>query len=151
MRTIIIALLLVILPAEAMADPAIVTFPPGTDKIVALKKGQEAPYDGQLFDTPTSIRWGNWLEQYQLRLKIDVEAEKKISVAQIEYMNELLKIERKQYETVTKNYQVRIVELEKKLNEPRPWYKSGVFQFTMGAVCMAGVFALSTWAISSTE
>jgi len=140
-------LLLLIIPANASAQIPVVTFPPGEDRIVAVKKGDPTPYDGQLFDTNTAIRWGNWMQQYQVRLKLDVETQKALDAAQISYLNEVIKLERQRYTTVTDDYQKRIHALE----APTPWYGTQTFSFVMGALCMAGVFALSAWAIGEAK
>jgi hypothetical protein len=46
-------------PAGAQPLTAV---PPGEDQIFVVAKGQPAPVQGQLFDTPTAIRWGNYLQ-----------------------------------------------------------------------------------------
>lgn len=146
----LIALLLILtISTPALAQTPISTYPPGDDRIVSIKKGDPAPYDGQLFDTNTAFRWGNWMDQYRIRLKLDVEVQKNIDAVQIAYMNEVLKLERQQYATVTTDYQKKVQALEEKLAAPTTWYGTQTFSFVMGAVCMAGVFALSIWAIDS--
>ena len=145
-------LLLIILPSTALAQtPPIITFPPGEDKIVAIKKGEPAPFDGQLMDTNTAIRWGNWMEQYQLRLKIDAEMHKSSVAIQNKYFEDMIKLERDQYRIVTEDYQLRITELETRLRAPKPWYETQTFSFVMGAATMAGVVALSIWALDATR
>jgi hypothetical protein len=146
----LVVLLLVIFPSTVLAQP-LVSLPPGEDNITSLKKGAPAPYDGQLFDTNTSIRWGNWMQQYQLRLKIDVAAQKDIDDAKLTFMEEIRKIEREQYSRVTVDYQKKVRLLEEKLAAPTPWYRTQTFAFVMGAVCTTGVFALSVWAVDATK
>jgi len=68
-----------LIPALALAEeplpsPHLVTLPAGDDNITAVKKGYPAPYDGQLFDENTSLRWAMWLKQYELRYGTDLKA-----------------------------------------------------------------------------
>lgn len=140
--------------ALAQTPPPIVfqpitTFPPGDDKIVGLKSGQSAPFDGQLFDSNTAIRWGNWMQQYQLRLKSDVELQKQTDGAEITYLTDVLQLERTKYTTVTQDYQKQITALDLQLSEATPWYKTQTFAFVMGVVCTAGAVSLGIWAFEA--
>lgn len=62
-------LALLLLPATAMADPAVVDIPPGEDTIITLRKDVPAPWTGQLYSNETSLRWANWLQQYRFQLR----------------------------------------------------------------------------------
>src|SRR5690606_16021630 len=78
--------------AAAQASP-VESIPPGDDHIEPIRKGQPAPYDGQLFDPSTALRWANWLQQYKYRLKLDVEYEQNICKVELEHKSDLLKAE----------------------------------------------------------
>jgi len=150
MKKLLTILLILTFSRSALGQtPPLVTFPPGDDRIVPLRNGQVAPFDGQLFDTNTALRWGNWMQQYQLRMKVDVETQKQLDMAQINYLNQVLELERKQYATVTTDYQKKVSDLEKQLQTPPPFYRTQTFSFVMGAVVMTGVFALSVWALEA--
>lgn len=140
MKTLVACLLLCTFSSSVWAQ-AIPAFPPGEDKIVPLKKGDPAPYAGQLFDPATAIRWGNWLQQYQLRLKTDVETQKKVDEAQITYLNKILELERKQYTTVTTDYKGRLQRAEAELQSPA-WYRTPAFGVAVGILGTLGAVAL---------
>lgn len=78
-RVLVVGLLL---PSIALADPPslpvpqVVTYPPGDDKIVVVRKGEVAPFTGQLFDDATALRWAVWLRQYKDRYGLDMQAER---------------------------------------------------------------------------
>ncbi len=59
---------------EPLPKPDIVTHPPGDDNIVSVRKGEAAPFAGQLFDENTALRWALWLQQYKLRYGTDLKA-----------------------------------------------------------------------------
>ncbi len=128
--------LLFLLPASAFGQefPPILTIPPGNDNIVVVKKGEPVPFTGQLLDGPTALRWANWLEQYRTRLKLDVQFQKQFDAAELKAVNTQLDAERKKYLEVTKLYETKISELEKKLEKPVPWYKTSEFGFSMGVL-----------------
>ena len=123
-------------------DRAVQDIPEGEDRIVAVKKGEPAPYEGQLFDNPTALRWANWLRQYELKLDADLDYARKVCEAEIRYKGELLSIEEQRYAVVTKMYQLEVAEKETQISQLRfelshtPWYRSTWFGVTVGAVAM---------------
>lgn len=151
------ALLLVttISPAS-FADPSgvgVQDIPPGTDKISPLRKGEPAPYDGQLFDNATSLRWGNWLLQYKLRLTADVEFERKVRAADVQLWTQRYDISEQKYTTVTRDYQEKVaalssqvMTLQLEVNNP-PWYRSPWFGFTAGVVFTGACIGLGAYSL----
>lgn len=89
------------------------TIPPGNDNIVYLAKGLPAPFEGQLFDNSTALRWGFWLQQYKLRLKSDVELEKQSCKINLEFKDKELKIEADKSTAIEKDLQDRLLRSEK--------------------------------------
>lgn len=79
-----------LVPSLALAEPPlpapqVVTYPPGDDKIVVVKKGETAPYTGQLFEDNTALRWAVWLQQYRERYGLDLKAEQDRCTAKLAY------------------------------------------------------------------
>lgn len=120
--------------------PSIQVIPPGDDKIVPLKKGEPAPYDGQFFDNNTALRWGNWLLQYKFRLKADVELTQKLGATDVELWKNKYSLVEEKYTLVTKDYQKRVADLETQTEKLRfeianpSWYRSPLFGFVLGVV-----------------
>lgn len=153
---VLVAVLLI--PATAAAEqPPIITHPPGDDKITAVFKGDKVPYDGQLFSPETSIRWAFWLQQYQQRLKADVDKEQAICSVKDEYHDSVLSIEKEKYASVTKDLKDKLLESEKERvaaeEEARnpPWYKTWTFGLILGVVGSAGIFAGSVAALNAVK
>jgi len=138
----------------AWADP-IPPIPPGDDKIVPVKEGDKAPFTGQLFDQSTALRWGNWLQQYKLRLSQDVDREKKTCEVQVKYKDEVLRIEEKRAATITEDLRNRLqkteearLRAEEEARNPS-WYTTRTFGVIVGAVGTAAIFGFSVYAIDS--
>lgn len=74
-RVLTVALLITThVAAQEAPVMQVVTYPPGDDKITVLRKGDAAPYTGQLYDDNTSVRWAIWLQQYKGRYALDLKA-----------------------------------------------------------------------------
>jgi len=149
-----IFLLVFLLPVLAFGqDPPVQTIPPGDDKIEVLPKGKEAPYSGQLFDNPTALRWANWLQQYKMRLKADVEREQKVCKARVGYHESLVRIERDRNKEVEKDLRSRLLRAEKARlaaeHEARnpAWYKTRTFGIVVGVVGASAIFGVSVYAV----
>lgn len=73
---VLVAVLLMSAQVTAQEAPAfqVVTYPPGDDKITVVRKGDAAPYTGQLYDDNTAVRWAIWLQQYKGRYALDMKA-----------------------------------------------------------------------------
>lgn len=154
-------LLSVVLCAVSCADPVfaqtppVETIPAGDDRIVPMSKGQAAPFEGQLFEPATALRWANWLQQYKLRLKVDVEREQKMCAVQLDFSGEKLRIEREKWQTITEDYRKRLLESEKaraaseELRLHPPFFESPVFYYGLGVVTVGVISGLTIWGVSA--
>lgn len=144
MKTLALSLCLWLLALPVLAEPLVAAVPPGDDVITSLAKGQPAPYDGQLFDTDTALRWVNWLQQYQYRLKLDTALEKEQCDIRLNYMKELQSIEKTRTATIEEDLRERLQTSEKRnialSNEinNRSFFKSMEFGLLLGVVVTGG-------------
>jgi hypothetical protein len=135
--------------------PPIVSIPPGPDKITSLKKGDKAPYDGQLFNIDTAIRWGFWLQQYKYRLAADVKEQRHLCEVEKEFKDTALVVEKTRARTVEKDLRDRLVKSEQaRVNAEEdarnpPWYSTVEFGIAIGVISTAAVFALAVWAVDA--
>src|SRR5262249_17736138 len=126
--------------ALAEAPAALVTYPPGDDRITSLKLGAAAPYDGQLFDTNTALRWASWLKQYQALYALDLKASEATCQVKLDYRSDLLKIETDKSQALQFDLKQRLLASEKArvqaeherdnpgfFKEPAVWFVGGVF------------------------
>lgn len=149
-----VLIILMLLPSLALGQP-VSTIPPGEDKIQPLKLKEPAPFDGLLYDYDTALRWGNWLQQYKLRLKIDVEAEQQKCVVKTDAADKTLKLYVSTHKALEEDLRKRVLKLEErnvKLDEELrnpPWYTTRTFGIVLGVVGTAATFGLSIWAIDS--
>lgn len=135
--------------------PLVDTFPPGDDQISVVKKGEAAPYTGQLYSPDTALRWAFWLQQYKLRLKVDVEAEKARTAAELTYRDKVEAAEKAKNDAVQKDLRERLLAAEKarlaaeeEMRNPS-WWRTREFGIVIGVVTTAGAVALSIWAIDT--
>jgi hypothetical protein len=119
---------------------AVEAIPPGDDVIEPVQKGSPAPFSGQLFDTMTAMRWGNYLQQYRLRLDVDVKAAEKTCKAELDYDLKIRDIETDRNKKVETDLQQRLLRseqrnaaLQEKLNNPS-FFRSMEFGVTLGVV-----------------
>lgn len=153
MKKLISALLVTTLTVPVFAqDKPIKDVPAGDDKIVVVRKGDTVPFDGQLFDSSTALRWANWLKQYQLVLKIDGEYRDKLCKAQTDYNQKVIEAQEVRYKTVTLDYQstvakqqTEMMELRRSMDEP-PFYKSVWFGVVIGVVMTGAAVGLGVYA-----
>lgn len=134
--TLLVVLCSILCPRTARGDDKHeITFtpiPPGPDRIEVVISGAPAPFSGQLFDSPTALRWANTLQQCKARLSTDVDAERKIGAAQVGYFQRQLDIERRFSQEQLLLQQKQILDLQAKLSEPSPWYRSQWLSFAAG-------------------
>jgi hypothetical protein len=136
-------------------NPEIQTIPTGEDKIVPLRKGEMAPFDGQFFDNNTALRWGNWLSQYKFRLKLDVDYQKKLGDADVELWKKKYDLEENRYMVVTGDYQKQVAKLENDVAKYKdealnpPWYRTTTFGFILGVVATGAVIGLGVYTYHS--
>ena len=158
--TLCVSILSVSLPVVA-EDPKpassveVQTIPPGDDRIVPLRKGGPAPFDGQLFDNNTALRWGNWLLQYKFRLKADVDYQKKLGEADVELWKKKYDLVENKYVTVTGDYQKQVFDLRSDVAKYKdealnpPWYRTPTFGFILGVVATGAVIGLGVYTYHS--
>lgn len=148
---------LVLLPQLAFAQaPPVKDVPPGEDVIVPVKKGAAAPIDGQLFSPETALRWANWLQQYQLRLVMDVQYAEDVCKEETSYRDKLLVIEKDRSAATEKSLRDELLKSEKsriaaeeEVRSGPPWYDTVEFGIVLGTAVTAGAFALSIWALEA--
>lgn len=120
--------------------PPLLANPPGDDHIVSVEKGERAPFDGQLFDPNTALRWAHYLQQAKLRLKQDVVKERKICKANILFMKRVVELERGYHDDIEEDLRTRVVKLEQEkrdlvaeMNDPS-FFSSPGFWFALGVL-----------------
>jgi hypothetical protein len=147
-----------LLPLAALAEPPplpapqVVTYPPGDDKIAVVKKGDPAPYQGQLFDDNTALRWAMWLQQYKARYGLDMQAEQASCAVKLGHDADLAAIEAERTAKIEADLGQRLKEtdaqrlkLEEELRNPgffkQPgfWYGLGVGTTIVAVVATAYV------------
>ena len=130
----------------------VMDIPPGEDVIAAVKKGQPAPFDGQIFDINTALRWANWLDQYQAKLKAIQTKERALCQSQLEYQAELDLLEIDELKALNIDLKERLkrsetakAQAEYELNHTA-WYESVWFGVALGVVGTTGLVFLGTQA-----
>jgi hypothetical protein len=133
--------------------PPLVAVPAGEDKIVPLKLNQPAPFTGELFDLPTAVRFGHFIEQARLRLKEDVLLERRRCNAEMSYLGQRANLERDLRLSEEADYRMRILKLENtniqlqnSINNPG-LLQSPVFWLITGALGASLLFGISAYAM----
>lgn len=134
------SLLPALVSAQEVPQLAVVTYPPGEDKIVVLRKGDPAPFVGQLFDEDTALRWALWLKQYKGRYALDMQAAQDSCKAKLDYSAQVAKIVSDRDQAVSadlmkrlKDSEVARLQLENDVNHPT-FFKEPAFWFGVGVV-----------------
>lgn len=137
------------LAEEPLPAPAVITFPPGDDNITAVKKGEAAPYAGQLFDENTSLRWAMWLQQYKLRYGIDLRAQQQACAVVVKHEDDYRTIEAERNAKSEKDLRDRLLatektrlELEEKLRNSS-FFKEPAFWFGVGILTTVAVVVVA--------
>jgi hypothetical protein len=128
----------------ALAEPAVlpmpqvVTYPPGDDNIVVLRKGEASPFTGQLFDDNTALRWAVWLQQYKAKYGIDLQAAQATCKVKLDHADELAAIEFERASKTEADLRKRLqdadalrLKLEEELRNPG-FFKSPGFWYGLG-------------------
>jgi len=120
----------VVLPTCAFGEEAPV------DEIVAIERGQRAPFDGQLFPTEVAIRLGMRVERLQLQLTADVEREQDLCRAQLQFEERRLQLEQERRDFEIEQLTDLVDQQAEELVAARtvPWYRTWGFAFGMGIV-----------------
>lgn len=153
MRWIAIPLLACItlqaVPVAAQELPVVPEFkleaiPSGEDRFVALAQGAAAPFAGQLFDTPTALRWANYLEQYRTQISLRDKAYQQLLLEDQRYCQRVVAAKDKEASTVQvdltrrlKRVEDKNAELQYKVDHPA-WYNTREFGLVTGIVLMVG-------------
>lgn len=142
-----------LMPAYAAAQQPLYTVP-GEDKIVALKEGDKAPFEGQLFSPDTALRWASWLEQYKVRLEIEKERAEDLCTVDLDYRDQLLLAEKARYEASRKDLLERLarsekarIEAEEALRNPS-WTSSREFGLVLGVMSSAAAAGIGLLVVS---
>jgi len=157
MRYVALIVLLTLLPQVAWADDPLVpvaplvAVPPGDDTVVVVRKGDVAPFTGQLFDQPTALRWANYLQQCHFRLQADVDYQKKYDAATITLVQKQLDLERTQYTNVTTELQKKLEAAQVQLAAGPPWYQTATFGAVMGVVLTLAAVVGSAVLLNATK
>lgn len=152
MRVLVFLLVLLLAPAARGEDIVLEPIPPGDDVIVPLRKGAVAPFEGQLFDTNTAIRWGVWLQQYKARIDLEVGRAKGVCAAEVDYKDAVFDIEVERSAQITQDLTRRLLTAEKRAvkaegeRDNPAWYKSPWFGLTVGVVSTTALVILGSQA-----
>lgn len=144
------ALALLLAAAPARAEDTLPAIPPGDDRIVPLRKGQTVPFDGQLFDTNTAIRWGLWLQQYKARAGLERERLEQLCRAELDFKDRTLEIYREKHETIELDLKERLRRVDEQLKKSEyelanpAWYETGTFHFALGVVTSGALVWVGT-------
>ncbi len=147
----LVVLLSTTLSHVARAGEPLAAIPEGLDRIVPIEAGEAAPFSGQLYDPDTALRWANFLEQYRLRLELDVRFEQEVCAVRQKYSADLVRIERERASRAESALEASLRQRERELASALnpPWYESTWFGVTMGVTGTLAVTALAAWAVSS--
>lgn len=119
--------------AGALHAQDVVAVPAGTDQILPMRKGEPAPFDGQIFDNATALRWGNWLVQYKNLVKNNKELDQKICQADVDLQQKKIDLMTSEYNRVTQELQAKLSTAQAEAASP-PWYRTVTFGVALGVV-----------------
>jgi hypothetical protein len=118
---------------------------PPVDVIEPIKRGQTAPFDGQLFDTPTAIRWGLRLRDYQTLAQAQLTKEQGVCKANLDYKDSVMRAAAEKDDILINDLKQRVlradgarVKAEYSLDHPA-WYSTMWFGFGVGALSTVAV------------
>ena len=149
-KRLIAGLLLLSTSATAQVPSPFRREPPGEDVRVHLKPGEVAPFEGILFDNNTALRWAGYLEQALVLQELEKKERTKAIQLELDRVAGLTEIERKRHQETQRQllwYQWRTSELEKKVLEPIPFYRTFWFGASLGVAAtfatISGVYLLT--------
>lgn len=154
MRAVLLVLALTLLAAPVAAQEGApvpegdVDVPPGENVIVVLPEGARAPFAGQLFDAATTLRWGNRIVRYRMRihlleeeLRVCHEESEASTARQLQIVEESYTREIEGLRTDLRDQATRYEGELASLRNP-PFYETWGFAFGMGALATAVVVAV---------
>lgn len=156
-RTLLVIALLC--PSLAVAQEApvlqVVTYPPGDDKIVVVRKGDLVPFTGQLYDDNTAVRWAIWLQQYKERYTIDMKAAGEICAVKLSTEEKLAAIAAERDAAVHADALLRLkaseearLKAEEALRNPSFFERPGVW-FAAGVVSTVAITVATAYLVHS--
>lgn len=145
------------LAEQPLPAPQVVTYPPGEDKISVIRKGDPAPYTGQLFEDNTALRWAVWLQQYKARYGLDMRAEQDSCQIKLQHADDLASIEADRASKLEKDLRARLKEtdaqrlrLEEELRNPGFFRQPGLW-VGVGVVTTLATVAVTAYAVHETR
>lgn len=145
------------LAEQPLPAPQVVTYPPGEDKIAVIRKGDPAPYTGQLFEDNTALRWAVWLQQYKARYGLDMKAEQDSCQIKLQHTADLASIEADRTSKIEKDLRARLKEtdaqrlkLEEELRNPGFFRQPGLW-VGVGVVTTLATVAVTAYAVHETR
>lgn len=144
-----------LLPATVAAQtPPIVTYPTGDDNIVVVRKGEAVPFNGQLYNDDTALRWAFWLRQYKERYTLDMNAAQAGCKVDLTHAAELYKIQADHDAAVNKDAMERLkasetarLAAEEELRSPS-FFRSNGFWFGVGIATSLLTATIATYALN---
>lgn len=117
---------------EARADETdVVNIPAGDDKIVPMRKNEPAPFEGQLFDNDTALRWANWLVQYKQLVKSNAALQRRLCEIDVNLANRKLEIEQEKNNKIVPDLEKKLAAAKDEVDHP-PFYRTFWFGATIG-------------------
>jgi hypothetical protein len=136
-----------LLHAGSVTAQELTPIPPGQDKIVPIKKGEPAPFDGQLFDNGTALRWGNWLLQLKTYASVNHDLDQKVCQANTDFLTKKNDLQTEEYKRVTAELQQKLTKAQEEAASP-PWYRTTTFGVVLG-VTGTVIIGMGTAALAS--
>lgn len=129
--------------AQETAIPATPDFPPGDDRIIPLVTGERAPFDGQLFDQDTALRFGFRIQRLRLQLEQGVAREREICAVQTDLWETKFDLNQERYDFNLGLLRIALADSQKaadvlaeqlaEAGDP-PWYRTVEFGIVVGVV-----------------
>lgn len=148
-RLLAVVLALAILLVPLRVHGQVQDIPPGDDKIVPLRLNEPAPFAGHLYSPETALRWANWLQQYQLRLELEQDTQKRVCQAELAFQDEKAQLKEEEYLRVRQDLSTRLSlseaarkKAEYELAHPS-WYNTRGFNIGLGVFLSLSLVGLA--------
>lgn len=118
--------------------------PPGEDVIVGVLKGESTPFNGQLFDIKTAVRWANWLTQYKEKIEVDAAKSKALCTSELAYQQDISDADIQHFDRANTDLKIRLQRAEEKRIQAEherdhpAWYTSPWFGVVVGVMMTSG-------------
>lgn len=110
-----------------------------------IKKGEPAPYDGQVLTVPLAIDLGQKAAHCDERIRLDVDFAKEVAAVKLSEEQELHRIDNQTADAIKEMMRQRIAEAAPK------WYEQPVFVVAVTATCTVALYALAMKSASWTK